>query len=331
MSTKTLFASGLLGAGLLCTVVSGAPDAHAAEPWPKARPVTLVIPSAAGGGTDTMGRYVGERLSKVIGQTVVIENKPGANGMIGNDTVARARPDGYTLGFTYAATVVSNKLLMPQMPHDPQKDLTPIAQVGGGGNFLVVSKAFPGRTFEEFVKHVKANPDVYSYGSWGNGSGGHIAMEAIKLQTGLQLQHVPYKGVQPTLVDLVGGRIQVAFVDTSSSLAMIQSGEIIPIASSGRKRSPQNPDVPTLNELGVKYDAEAWYGVLGPKDMAPELVQQINAAINQVLLDPQVRERFLQLNMADPPARSPQDFADTIANDLEVWGEVIKAANITIQ
>ncbi|GAA5236229.1 tripartite tricarboxylate transporter substrate binding protein [Verticiella sediminum] len=325
MSTKNLITAGLLGVGLLC-----AAGAQAAEPWPKAKPVTFIITSAAGGGTDTMGRLVADRLSKVIGQTIIVESKPGANGMIGNDTVARAKPDGYTLSFTYAAAIVSNKLLMPNLPHDPQTDLTPIAQIGAGGNLLVVSKEFPAKDFAGMLEEVKAKPDVYSYGSWGNGSGGHITMEAIKQQTGLKMQHVPYKGVQPSLIDMVGGRLPIAFVDSSSSLPMIQSGQIVPIANSGKTRAPMNPDVPTLTELGIDYDAESWYGVFGPKGMDPELVAQINTAVNTVLKDPEMIERFRQLNMTAPADKNAQAFADTIANDLKVWGDVIQAADITL-
>ncbi len=317
--------------GMLLTAAwLAASAAHSAEPWPKARPIQLIVSAPPGGGTDTFARVFADKLGKVIGQTLVIENKPGANGLIGNDAVARAAPDGYTLGFTYAATLVGNKWLNPKLPHDVQKDLLPIAQVGSGGNFLVVTPSFPARTFAEFIKEVKAHPDQYSYASWGLGSGGHIAMEAIKQQTGIALQHVPYKGVQPTLIDLKGGRLQIAFVDVTTSLPMIAAGDLIPLAVSGTSRTAQNKDIPTLNELGVTYNVDAWYGLFGPAKLAPEIVQKLNTAANLVLKEPEMLERFTQMNMPDPPIKTSEEFRQTIAHDIDSWGQIIKAANISL-
>ncbi len=318
--------------GLLITAAwLTASASHAAEPWPKARPIQLIVSSAAGGGTDTFARIFADKLGKAIGQTLVVENKPGANGLIGNDAIARATPDGYTLGFTYAATLVGNKWLNPNLPHDVQKDLLPIAQIGALGNFLVVTPSFPARTFAEFVKEVKAHPDKYNYGSWGLGSGGHVAMEAIKQQSGIALQHVPYKGVQPTLIDLKGGRLQIAFVDATTSLPMIAAGDLIPLALSSTRRAAINKDVPTLNELGVSYNADAWYGLFGPAKLAPEIVQKLNTAVNQVLKDPEMLERLAQMNMSDPPIKTSEEFRQTIADDIDSWGQIIKTADIRIE
>ncbi len=313
---------------VLLGTTSVASPSHAAEPWPKARPIQLVISGAPGGGTDTMGRVFAEKLAAQLGQSVIAENKPGANGMIGNDAVARAAPDGYTLLFTYAASVVANRWLMPSLPHDPQKDLTPIAQIGAGGNLLVVTKDFPARTFAEFVTAVKARPDTYNYGSWGTGSGGHVAMESIKQQAGLQMQHVPYKGVQPTLVDLKGGRLSVAFVDSTSALPMIQAGDIVPLVTSGTRRGAVTRDVPTLNEVGLTYNADAWYGLFGPRALPAPIVERLNTAVNDVLRDPEMLERFRQFNMPEPPLKSAAQFAQTIDSDIRTWGDVIQAANI---
>lgn len=304
--------------------------AQAAQPWPQAKPIHLIISSAPGGGTDTFARVFADQLGKVLGQTLVAENKPGANGLIGNDAVAKAAPDGYTLGFTYAASLVGNKWLNPNLPHDVQKDLTPIAQIGAGGNILVVTPSFPARNFADFIKEVKAHPDKYNYGSWGLGSGGHIAMESIKQQTGIKLQHVPYKGVQPTLIDLKGGRLQIAFVDATTSQPMLQAGDIIPLAISATRRAPTTDDIPTLNELGVEYNVDAWYGLFGPAGLNPEIVEKLNAAVNQVLHSPEMQERFKQLNMAVPPPKSAEEFRQTIANDIEAWGKIIKAADIKL-
>jgi len=171
--TQCVAATAVAAAWILTSPAAAA--ATAGENWPKQRAIQMVVPSAPGGGTDTFARLFADRLSREIGQNIVIENKPGANGMIGNDAVARAAPDGYTLLFTYAATMVANKWLMPNLPHDVQKDLTPIAQIGAGGNLLVVTPDFPARNLEEFIQHVRQKPDAYSYGSWGTGSGVHVA------------------------------------------------------------------------------------------------------------------------------------------------------------
>ncbi len=305
--------------------------AHSADPWPKARPIQLIVSAPPGGGADSFARVFADKLGKVIGQTLVVENKAGANGMIGNDAVVRAAPDGYTLGFSYAGALVGNKWFNPKIPHDVQKDLLPIAQIGGGGSLLVVTPSFPARNFADFIKEVKAHPDKYSYGSWGQGSGGQLAMEAIKQQTGTSLQHIPYKGVQPVLIDLKGGRLQVAFVDSSSSLPMIAAGDLIPLAVSGTRRTALNKDVPTLNEQGVQYNSDAWYGLFGPAKLAPEIALQLNTAVNQVLKDPEMLERFTQMNMSNPPIKTSEEFRQTIASDIENWGQIIKAANIKIE
>ncbi|GAA5236230.1 Bug family tripartite tricarboxylate transporter substrate binding protein [Verticiella sediminum] len=301
-----------------------------AASWPEERPIQLILPASAGSQPDILGRLLAQRLSADLGQSIVIENKAGATGVVGNDAVVRAKPDGYTLGFTYAATIIGNKLLNPSMPHDPLTDLTPIAQVGRGGNLLVVTQDFPAKDFPGVVAEVKNNPGKYNYASWGTGSGGHIAMESIKHQTGMDIEHIPYKTVPQILTDLKGGRIQVAFVDASGPLPMIQSGELIPVVSSASVRPPATPQVPTLLEQGVQFNADAWFGLFGPKGMDPALVERINAAMNKAMVDPEIAARFEQLNMAAPQPRTSAEFAATIANDVKVWDEVIKAAHISL-
>lgn len=305
--------------------------AAAADPWPQAKPIKLVISASPGSSPDTLGRLFANELESAIGQTIVVENKTGAVGLIGNDAVVRAAPDGYTLLFTYAATIVGNVLLQPKMPHDPLQDLTPIAQIGSGGNLLVVSRGFPARTFEEFLRELKANPGKYNYASWGAGSGGHIAMESIKQQTGVELEHVPYKAMSQILTDLKGERIQIAFVDSSSPLPMIEAGDMVPIASSASRRAPMTADVPTLSELGIAFNADAWYGLFGPKDIPEDIASTLNNAVNNVQTEPALADRFRQLNMASHKPKSLQAFRQTIISDISVWRDVIQKANITLQ
>lgn len=305
--------------------------AVAADDWPRAKPIQFVIPASAGSSPDILGRILAQNLSDKLGQSIVVENKPGAVGLIGNHAVVRAAPDGYTLLFTYAATIVGNLLLNPNMPHDPQKDLVPVAQIGSGGNLLVVSRDFPARTFQELVTEVKAHPGKYNYATWGTGSGGHIAMESIKQQTGLEMEHIPYKAMGQILTDLKGERIGIAFVDSVSSLPMIGTGDIIALATSATQRSPATENIPTLNESGVTFNADAWYGLFVPKDTPAEIVATLNRVVNEVQTTPELIERFRTLNMSKPEAKSPEAFAQTIARDITTWAQVIKDANISLQ
>ncbi|MDQ0139063.1 Bug family tripartite tricarboxylate transporter substrate binding protein [Cupriavidus necator] len=302
---------------------------YAGNAWP-ARPIRLVVPAPPGGGTDLFARTLAASLGKALGQTIVVDNKPGATGIIGNDTVAKASPDGYTLLFTYAAAVVINQTLQPKLPYDGLRDLVPVAQIGAGGNFLVVTPDFPARTLREFVEHVRKRPDAFDYGSWGIGSGGHLTMEALRMQTGIKLRHVPYKGVAPILADLQGGVIKAAFVDTSSSLPLIRAGKLRALAVSGTRRAPATPDVPTMTEQGYPFDTDSWYGLFAPAGTSAAIVQRLNAEVNRLLADAPMRERFLQLNMGMAPASSPEQFARTVRADVGAWGKVIEVNHITV-
>ena len=305
----------------------GVPVARAQPAWPS-RPVRLVVPSGPGGPTDTFARLFAEQFARAFGAQFVIDNKPGANGIIGNDIVAKAAPDGHTLLFTYAAAVAVNHALQPKLPYDALKDLQPIAQIGAGGNLLVVTADFPARTLREFVDLVKANPDKYDYASWGVGSGGHLAMEALKMQAGIALRHVPYKTVPQIFPDLFGGVIKVAFVDTTTSLPHIRSGKIRPLVTSGSRRVPALPELPTLSEAGYRFDVDAWYGMFAPAGTPMAIVRRLNEEVNRFLVSPEMRSRFASLNMAEPPIKSVEQFAQTVRDDVQAWSAVIRAANI---
>lgn len=304
--------------------------AHAEPAWP-ARPIRLVVPSSAGSGTDLFARLLAERLGKALKQSIVIDNKTGATGMIGNDAVAKAKPDGYTLLFTYAASVVINQTLQPKLPYDALRDLIPVAQVGSGGNFLVVSPDFPARNLKEFVAYIKANPDAYDYASWGVGSGGHLTMESLKMQAGIKLRHVPYKTVPQILNDLQGGIVKVAFVDSSSPLQLIRTGKIRVLALSGSRRGPALPGLATMTEQGFPFNTDSWYGMFVPAGTPAPIVQRLNAEVNRVLADPEMRERFIQLNMSEMPPKSSEQFAQTVRSDIRTWSEVIRANHISAE
>ena len=304
-----------------------APQAFAQSDWPN-RPVKLIVPSAPAGPTDAFARLYADQLGKTFNQPFVVDNRAGANGMIGNDLAAKASPDGYTILFSYAAAIAVNPSMQPKMPYDTFKDLQPVTQVGGSGTLLAVAPEFPAKTFGEFVQYIKANPGKYNYGSWGIGSGGHLSMEFIKHAAGLQMNHVPYKSIPQIITDLLGGTLQVAFVDPFTSLPHIRAGKLRPLVLSGTKRGPQLPDVPTLTEAGHRFEADAWFGVFVPARTPAPIVQRLNQEINRISQLPEVRTRFNALNMPDSPIKSVEQFTQTIRSDIDTWAQIIRTANI---
>lgn len=295
------------------------------------RPVTLVVPTAPAGGTDTIARVMAEALGKRLGQSFVVDNRPGANGILGVEAGARAAPDGYRLLFTYAASMVVNPSLYRKLPYDPLKDFAPIAQIGRGGNLLLVRKDLPVATLQEFVDYAKARPDKLSYCSWGAGSGGHLAMESLKKQAGITMVHVPYKGSSPCVNDLMGGQVDAAFADTSSTVEIVRAGRLKALATSGPSRLPMLPDVPTMTEAGFPFRNYAWYGLLAPAGTPPAIVQQLNEAVNATLKDPAFVQRMRELNFSDLPQTTPEQFATTIAQDLRDWAVLVKAIGLQLQ
>ncbi|WP_249931361.1 tripartite tricarboxylate transporter substrate binding protein [Ramlibacter sp. 2FC] len=306
-----------------------APLAAAQGSYPE-RPVTLVVPTAPGGGTDTIARFIAERLSKALKQPFVIDNKPGANGIPGTDNVARAQPDGYRLLFTYTAAQVVNPAIMRKLPYDAHKDLAPIAQIGRAGNLMVVSPQLPVKNIKEFVDYVKARPDQINYCSWGTGSGGHLTMESFKKQTGLVMTHVPYKGSAPCMQDIVSGQVQAGFADISSSMELVRAGKLRAIAYSGPTRMPRLPEVPTLTEAGYPFSAYSWYGLFAPAATPRPIVQKLNAAMQEVLKDPATVERLHELNFTDIPITTPEQFAETVRKDMAQWGDLARSLNLAL-
>jgi tripartite-type tricarboxylate transporter receptor subunit TctC len=304
--------------------------ATAAEAYPD-KPVTLVVPTAAAGGTDTIARVMADALGRRLGQSFVVDNRPGANGILGVEAGARAAPDGYRLLFTYAASVAVNPSLYRKLPFDPQKDLVPIAQVGRGGNLLLVRKDLPVKTLQEFVDYAKARPDKLSYCSWGAGSGGHLAMESLKKQAGIVMVHVPYKGSSPCVNDLMGGQVDAAFADTSSTVEIVRAGRLKALANSGPSRLPMLPDVPTMTEAGFPFRNYAWYGLFAPAKTPAAVVAKLNEAVNAALQEPAVVQRLRELNFTDLPQTTPEQFAATIAQDLRDWAALVKSIGLQLE
>ncbi len=322
---KTLIAMASIATSMLWQA-----SAHAQVPWPN-KPIRFIVSGAAGSGTDMVARTFTDAMAKTFGQPIIVDNKPGANGLIATEAAATAPNDGYHFLFTYAAAHVVNPVLLSKVPYDVHKDFTAVAQIGAGGNFLVVPAALPLKDLKDLVAYVKTKPaDTLSYGSWGNGSGGHLSMEALKQQTGLQIKHIPYKSVAASNADLVAGHIDVAFSATATALPLISSGKLKALAISGTYRSKQMPDVKTMSEQGVKFELNAWYAVFAPAGTPPAIVQAVNKEINRLVAAPEMAKRWDTLGFSEMPIKTAEQFGEQVKSDLRDWGAIVKAGNIKV-
>lgn len=314
---------------MMLVTLLGSVSAAEDKPYPS-RPITLVVPTEAGGGTDLIARATAMALSTSMKQPVIVENRAGANAILGVDQVARAPADGYRLLFTYAASMVINPSLYQNLPYAPLKDFAPIAQVGRGGNLLLVRADFPGTTLQEFVAYVKARPGATSYCSWGIGSGGHLAMESLKQQAGLQSLHVPFKGSQPCVQALAASQVDAAFSDVSASQGLLQSGRLKALAYSGATRVPVLPEVPTLTQAGVIHNQQTWYALFAPAGTPNAIVMKLNAEVNRALISPEFVERLYRLGLYDLPVTTPEQLGELVRQDIKDWGSLIKGLGISL-
>ncbi len=314
----------------MLAVIGGIADGARAESSLPQRTITLVVPTAPAGGTDTIGRMMADEIGKRVGRTFIIENKPGANGIVGVESVAKGPVDGSRLLFTYAASMVVNPALYRKLPYDTLKDFAPVAQVGRGGNLLLVRPGIPAKTLAEFVAFAKSSPQPLNYCSWGAGSGGHLAMESLKKQAGIDMVHIAYKGSAPCVQDLIGGQVDAGFADSSTTVEIVRSGRVRALAYSGSKRLPMLPDVPTMNEAGYPFTNYSWYGLFAPAATPPAIVDELNRAVSATLKDPAIIKRFNDMNFNDLPQTTPQSFADTIRKDLSDWRALVEAVGIKL-
>ena len=309
-------------------MLSSAQDA--AKDYP-GKPIVMVVPYAAGGSSDTRARQLGQKLAQILGKPVVVDNKPGAAGNIGTDFIARAAPDGYTIGIGNFAPLSVNKAMMPSMPFDPAKDLTPIALLEKGPILLLVnSEKSPYKTVQDLIKDAKAKPDKLSYASAGQGGAYHLAGEQFKDITGVQIIHVPYKGGGPAVTDLLGGQVDMLFDWITAGMPHLTANppKFRALAITSEKRSPLLPNVPTFDELGIKGMVMSnWFGVVGPKNMPPAIVAKLNGAINQALSDAELKEKITQ-GGNEVGGGDPQVFAKFIAGETDRWAKLIKAKGI---
>ncbi|QEZ42805.1 Bug family tripartite tricarboxylate transporter substrate binding protein [Cupriavidus oxalaticus] len=310
--------------------VHAARSADAEASWPS-HPIRLVVPFTPGGTTDILARVVGQRLGQVLGQTVVIDNRPGAGGNIGAEAVARASPDGYTLLMGTLGTQVTNASLYARMPYDAARDFAPVTLVANSPNVLLTNATLPVRSVGELIALARQQPGKLNYASTSTGGSPHLSGELLDSMAGVKMQHVPYKGAAPAMTDLLAGQVNLMYDNLPSALAQIQAGKVRALAVTGPQRSPLLPDVPTVQESGLPgYVVNSWFGLLAPAGTPAAVVGKLQQAVAGVLAEPAVRQRIEQLG-AVPGGDSPAAFAAVIREDTAKWSRVIREAGIKPQ
>jgi tripartite-type tricarboxylate transporter receptor subunit TctC len=307
-------------------VLAALPRIVRAQSFP-AKPIRYIVPVAAGGGNDMIARVVTERWGKALGQNFVVDNQGGGGGVIASVATARAAPDGYTLMQGYVATHGTTPATR-RVAYDAIRDFTPIGMIGGTPNALVVNASVPTKTLAEFIDYAKKNPGKLSYGSAGQGSLTHLTMEIFKQEIGGYMLHIPYRGIAPAFTDLLGGQTEAMFPGLAAALPHLRSGRVRALAVTGKARSAQLKDVPTLEEAGFKgFDAMQWYGSVGPAGMADDVVRRLNDTQVAVLRDPELREK-LSVEAVEPMPMTPEQFGQYIRADIQRWTAIAKARNI---
>lgn len=320
--------SALLGLGAAAGTL--ALPARAQANWPQ-RPIHLVIPFAAGGGTDILGRLLAMKMSEGLGQSVVVENKPGAGGSVGTASVAKATPDGYTILMGSSSTHGINPALYSKLPYDAQKDFAPIALIATNKFVMSVPAASPAKNLQEFIAMVKADPGKYEYASSGNGTTSHLAGSTFVHMAGLDMLHVPYKSNVPGLNDLIANRVAVMFDNITAMQSQLKAGTIRAIATTGAERSPILPDVPTMEEQGLKgYQLGGWFCLLAPAGTPDAIVERIHRELARVVAIPEVRARMEEIG-TDPDVRPPQGLKDMIATEIPRWRKMIETAGAKVE
>jgi len=296
------------------------------NPYPN-KPVKYIVPVAAGGGSDMVGRALCDRLGRVLGQAMVVDNLGGGGGVIAAQTTARSAPDGYTLMQGYVATHGTAPATR-KLPYDALADFTPIGMIGSTPNVLVINNALPPPNIQAFLAYMKQNPGKLSYGSAGAGSLTHLTAELFKLQTNSFLVHIPYRGIAPAITDLIGGQTQMMFPGLAAALPHIRGGRIRALAVTGTQRHPQLKDVPTLEEAGLKgFDAQQWYGVVGPANMPAAIVKTLNDAMAVVLAQADFKDK-LSAEAVELMPMKPAEFAAYMKKDISRWTALAKARDI---
>ncbi len=294
-----------------------------AQTYPN-KPIKLVVPFPVGGGTDIFARTVGQALTDTFKWTVVPDNKPGAGGNLGIDSVAKAPADGYTIGLGQTSNLAINPTLYTKLPYNPLKDLTPVVLLASAPLVIVVPENSPFKSYADIAKAAKSKPGQVTYGSPGNGTVAHLAMELLQNTSGIKLQHIPYKGASQALTDLMGGQIQIYASSIPTALSQIKDGRLRAIAVTSLTRSPSLPNIPTIAESGVKgFEAITWFGFVVPAGTPSNIVQELNKNINQVLKQPDIKAKLMS-DGGDVLGGTSEQFANLLNKDLIRWGKVVK-------
>jgi tripartite-type tricarboxylate transporter receptor subunit TctC len=314
---------GLLSLLLLNTVAC-------AQAYPD-RPIKLIVPFAAGGGADYFARPLGQKLTQELGESIVVENRGGANGAIGAEAVMQAPADGYTLLFGSAGVMTVGPAVSPKLKYDPNRDFVPIALVANSPFSLIVNPGVGVKSLKEFLAYARAHPGKLRYGSSGIGGAPHLAGELFDDVAKVKMEHVPYRGVGPMLTDLLAGRIDLTFIGGNIVQQYVNSGKLLLLATAGERRSPVTPDVPTMAEAGLPgFLVGTWYGVFAPAGTPPAVITKLNAAINHILGEPEMQQ-LLAKTGAVPSALSPSEFATFMHTERQKWDRLAKSAHITLE
>jgi tripartite-type tricarboxylate transporter receptor subunit TctC len=306
---------------------SGGLDRAQAQTFPN-RGITLVIPFAPGGSTSIVGRVIADRMSELLGEKVVVDNRPGAGGTVGTKAVAKSDPDGYTIALGYTGTLAIGPSLYKNAGYDPRKDFAPIGLIGNAPNSLVVHPSFPAKTVAELIAYARANPGKVNFGSAGAGTVSHITGEYFAASAGIKLIHVPYKGTGPALTDLLGGHIPMAFAPIPASHANVSSGHLRALAVTSTARSSLLPDVPTIAESSLPgFDASLYYGLVAPAGTPRPVIDKLNKALQAALASNEVKKQ-LGLDGTEITPGTPEDYAAFIDKDEKKWAELVKASGV---
>ncbi len=316
----------LVAGAALIALAHGTATAQADYPT---RPINVIVPQATGGANDTIARIISAKLSEILGQQFVVENRTGAGGNIGTAAAAKAKPDGYTLMLTTNGAQVINPWLYKTTGFDPIKDFTPVGLVASAGYVLVANAAFPANNVNELIAQLKANPGKYNYASAGNGTLNHLIMEMFKQQLGLNIQHVPYKSASAAATDVAGGTVPISVQSAPSSLGLLKAGKIKALAVTNEKRIGALPNVPSISETIPGFGSTPWYGILAPTGTPVAIVNKLNAAIKTALADKGVQERLLKQG-CEPLESTPQQFATLIKDDLANWQKIVKSSGASV-
>lgn len=310
-------------------LLGGLPSAQA-QNWPT-KPVRFIVPFTPGGGNDTIARLIGQKLTTVIGQQVVIDNRAGAGGTIGAEAAARSAPDGYTMFLAGVATHGINPNLRKKLPYDPVKDFEPVSLIAQAPLLVVVHPSLPVRNTRDLIALAKAKPGQVTYASNGAGGSSHMAVELFNMMTNTKMLHVPYKGLSPALTDLISGQVQVMFSSAVAMLPQVKAGRLRAIAMTGSKRSPALPDLPTVAESGVPgYETGSWYGVVMPAGTPKPIVNRLAKEIATIAKSPEINERLVD-DAAIPVGSTPEEFGAFIRKELARWAKVVRQGHISVE